>query len=673
MESEKSSAVELKSGLTARALGIGILWVIVSIIWQTVFWALSTVPIGNMPGAEQLTGLPVVGIFFSFITILIGNVALSSKLRFTKQEQTVVYAMVLLSGAPVGMYQGWFYLTATYGIRRTPNDVPLSWIPSHIVPLKEFVDPALTGRVAVPWGAVAGFMTTFILTFCLWGFYGLISGFILRRQLIEIQRLPFPYATPAIELINQTEEVDGKPALANFKLGRTKALWAGIAVGFLCYFYWLLNALAPSIFPVPWSYTWEGGFFWNLDGAPINLWTVLPQVMGCFWLNPELIAFAYLVPTDILLSAGWGWWIFTWLVPIIEDALAITPKYAGATHCYSPYWFYGMSNGIRHALAFDWGGILGLGIAMIVLNAKYLARTLKGPRESGESEKEGMSYRTMWLILFIIFIIFFVYLVAWAGFSAPIAVFFLVYLFIFFFGSTYMKGEAGPQEWYWYWNQDDMVSAAVLFGTAKFPLAEGPQTAISEAVTYRMVLGYPCSNQVQCISLEGLKVADATKTKPRDMLVAYAITIPLMNILAIILCVWIAYTFGLTKLRIPVWNFGDVYRGFYNQPAGYLPDAAKMPFFAWGFIATILLLILRTRFVWFPVHPAGIVVGVGADVKAGPAFWVAWFLKFVTLRIGGTGLYNKVVPFAVGVGIGAVLLRIIHALVVSGITLSIGI
>lgn len=672
MVSKEGLEAELRSGLTPRALGFGIFWVFISILWQTVFWCLSTVPIGNMPGAEQLTGLPIVGVFFSFLTILIGNVVVS-KMRFTVQEHTVVYAMVLLSGCPVGMYQGWFYLTSLFGWRSVAADPVLNWVPGYLIPPKAVVDPALTGGVPVPWGNVSGFMTTFVLTYVLWGFYGLFSSLILRRQIIEVERAPFPYATPAIELIKQSEEVEGKPGLINFQIVRTKILWVGLAVGFISYLPWLLNALAPEVFVVPWSYTWEGGFFFNLDGAPVNLWTILPQVMGCFWLNPELIAFAYFVPVDILLSAGWGWFTFTWIVPIIEDALAITPTAAGWSHCYSPYWFYGMSHGIRHALAFDWGGVLGLGAAMVFINAKYIASTLRSP-EPGEAEREGMTYRSMWIALVGTFIAFFAFLVGWAGWNPLMALFILIYMQVFFFGSTYMKGEAGPQEWYWYWYADDFVSASVIFGTTTYPLAAGPQTAVSEFLLYPMMFGYPSSNQVQCTSLEGFKVADATKTKPRDMLVAYGITIPLMNILTIIFVVWVAYTFGITRLRTPNWGpgFGNWAASFYDQPAGYLPDADKMQFFAWGFIVTILLMIARMRFVWFPIHPAGIIVGVGSDVKAGPAFWVAWFLKYLTLKLGGTALYEKVVPFAVGVGVGAVLLRIIHAAVVTSITLSVG-
>ena len=665
---------ELRSGLTPRAIAFGILWVFIATLWQTVFWALSTVPIGNMPGAEQLTGMPTVAVFFAFVTIMIGNVLLS-KMKFTLQEHTVVYAMMLLAGAPVGFYQGWFYLTALFGWRRPANNEVLAWVPSYLIPPKEVVDPALTGGVAVPWGEVSGFMTTFVVMYLLWGFYGLFSALILRRQLIEVERAPFPYATPGIELIRQAEEVDGKPRIINFSIKGTKLLWAGIVVGFICYLPWLLNALAPEIFVVPWSYTWEGGFFFNLDGAPINLWTILPQVMGCFWLNPELIAFAYLVPVDILLSAGWGWFIFTWIVPIIEDALAITPKAAGWSHCYSAYWFYGMRHGIRHALAFDWGGVLGLGVAMVFLNAKYLSNTIKRifAPEAGEAERNGMTYRAMWIALIITFVLFFIFLTSWAHWSPIMALFILIYMQIYFFGQTYMKAEAGPQEWYWYWYHDDFVSAAVVFGTTRFPLSRGPQSALYEFALYPYMFGYPSSCAVQCISLEGFKVADATKTRPRDLIIAYGITMPIIYILTIVFCVWLAYTFGITRLRTPNWGgFGNWAASFYERPAGYLPDAEKIPFFIWGFIATILLLILRMRFVWFPVHPAGIVVGVGADVKAGPAFWVAWFLKYITLRVGGTALYERVVPFAVGVGVGAVLLRIIHAAVVTAITLSVG-
>lgn len=72
-----------------------------------------------------------------------------------------------------------------------------------------------------------------------------------------------------------------------------------------------------------------------------------------------------------------------------------------------------------------------------------------------------------------------------------------------------------------------------------------------------------------------------------------------------------------------------------------------------GFIFTILLMVLRMRFFWWPLHPAGYIVSTGWAMNC---VWFPIFLssitKWVIIRYGGIKSYRKAVPFFGGLILG---------------------
>jgi hypothetical protein len=60
-----------------------------------------------------------------------------------------------------------------------------------------------------------------------------------------------------------------------------------------------------------------------------------------------------------------------------------------------------------------------------------------------------------------------------------------------------------------------------------------------------------------------------------------------------------------------------------------------------------------TRFVGFPLHPAGFIVACGYPMQC---FWfsyfLAWIIKSIVMRYGGQKLYHRLRPFAYGMILG---------------------
>jgi len=73
-----------------------------------------------------------------------------------------------------------------------------------------------------------------------------------------------------------------------------------------------------------------------------------------------------------------------------------------------------------------------------------------------------------------------------------------------------------------------------------------------------------------------------------------------------------------------------------------------------GFLFSIFLFMMRLRFIWWPFHPVGYVMGInGASVDH---YWFALILastvKFIALRHGGARAYRKILPFFLGLVLG---------------------
>lgn len=75
--------------------------------------------------------------------------------------------------------------------------------------------------------------------------------------------------------------------------------------------------------------------------------------------------------------------------------------------------------------------------------------------------------------------------------------------------------------------------------------------------------------------------------------------------------------------------------------------------FSFGTLFVIILSIVRMQFIWFPLHPVGLVVSSSWAMNP---FWfsifLSWLVKFTILRYGGLKLYRKSIPLFLGFILG---------------------
>ena len=111
----------------------------------------------------------------------------------------------------------------------------------------------------------------------------------------------------------------------------------------------------------------------------------------------------------------------------------------------------------------------------------------------------------------------------------------------------------------------------------------------------------------------------------------------------------------------PGWVFpasGETVFSLLTTPSGPAWDglawsglgAATLVFIAW----------MRLRFLWWPFHPVGYILGLSVLVDTGCGqshFFIAWLAKSLVLRYGGLRLYQQTLPIAIGLIMGDVLNR----------------
>lgn len=75
-----------------------------------------------------------------------------------------------------------------------------------------------------------------------------------------------------------------------------------------------------------------------------------------------------------------------------------------------------------------------------------------------------------------------------------------------------------------------------------------------------------------------------------------------------------------------------------------------------GMVVTGLLAFFRTRYVWWPFHPAGYAMANTSAMNYGwMPFFCAWLAKVIVTRAGGLRLYRRALPFFLGMIVGDIL------------------
>lgn len=660
--SEVSSGISVRSIITSIIFAIIMVWLSTQVYFTTgAFSFFNPWPYSHTVGAEIVE---VVGflILLHFILQLLGK-----KLKFTPQEYLVITSALLLSAAPIGPYVAHWTMNVAIGSRKTGiiesvgNLVPSIWTPP-----KSTVLPYLIGG-SVPWNTLLPYLIVWIIGWTLWGYLNLSLSLLMRRFFIEIENLPFPYATPATEFIltftgQKKLNVSKKWFYIIFILGLISYLPLAIRIWIP---YFPVPVMKGSAYMRNW---WFINFYDYLKG-------VAPWAPWAMWPIPEVTALAYLLPLDVLSTISFMHIFSFYILPPIEFSMGIAPPPppGGFSDWYSAYKFYARKVGIKPQLLFESGGIWAFALFMVIFNWRYFKNLFtyifKKPPE--DESIEPIPYKMQGIFFITVFLLF------WALSSAmgvplilgAILIVFTLFLFIAMFT---LRGETGLFT-YWFAEPTQILYAAVGGGLGfwSWPASENP-AAYSTTYWTVMFHSYNMSTQPGTLTLDSYKIAKNVKIKSKDIFLVQLIFIPLIYIIAFVFTAYSSYSLGIERAFkgrpvVTTWSKSWV-MNVLNEPLqkhAYWAGPGDLPIFLSAFIIFPIIMLARMKIpiISYFLNPAGLMIYPGHLAKFFGSALIALIIKYLVLKIGGSRLYEKGIPLVLSFIAGCALSRIIVALI----------
>ena len=432
---------------------------------------------------------------------------------------------------------------------------------------------------------------------------------VLRRQWMDNEKLSYPVARLPIELIN-----DG----GRLNFFRKRAVIVGLLLGALIDIINGFSFIFPSIPSIPIKRRDIGHLFtsepWNAVGwFPISLY-------------PFVIGMGFLIPLDLSFSC-WFFYLFYKGSLVLGRAMGLA---RGAVDLRPNEQMLGAYIGV-------------LGMALWRCKG-YLRRVTFGAFGRDKGEGEPMSYRNA--LLGILFGFTFLALFSLkAGMSPQVAVLFFIIYFLISLSITRLRAELGaPVHDLWSVGSTGPDTFAVsLFGTRGLD-----RRTLAVLTLYygfnRDYRGHAAPHQ-----MESLKIAHALKLSWNGMTTATVIA---------------AFWGGVTSFWAFLHSYygisfggGFGWEGFLRLQRWFFypssTDYRDLGFFCYGFLFTLILAGIRSRFIWFPFHPLGYALAPSWSMNL---IWfplmISWLVKLFILRYGGLRLLRGSIPFFLGLILG---------------------
>lgn len=451
-----------------------------------------------------------------------------------------------------------------------------------------------------------------------------------RKQWADNEKLMFPLTQLPVEMMR--EDTMGP-------FFRNKLTWIGFSIPAFIFTLNGLHGLFPAIPLIPLEHNlnqYVTSFPWNA----IN-WTTILFSMAA-------IGLSYFLPSQLLFSL----WFFFFFLRLEEVLGALTRAQTDNMPLY----------GVREFIGYQLiGGYAVLTFYLFWVGWPHFSQAIASLRKraAASDEHEMISYRASIIGL----VVTFCFSVGWmtvAGMSlwvaiVEVAVFGLVVALIMA-RSCAEAGMAMTETTFRPINVIEMFTRRASLGPRNITVL-----AFVDAVFTRDLRGNLFST-----FLDQLRIADGVGMKRRWLLPGILIAVPL----TLVVGSWI-------QLYLPYRNAGiNMYTYVYQgNNLWTIQDAAphlegmirykpwNLLFFGVGILFTSFLVVMRSRFWWWPFHPLGFVLSGSWTVMV---FWfpilVTWIVKSLILRYGGMKSYRQWRPFFLGLILGEFGLAVLWAI-----------
>ena len=655
--SSSEAVASNEKGVTARVVALSLL--------LAVFFGY-LIPIIDVKMSNTFLGathLPPGAIAVLLFLLLVLNPLLrllSNKLQFSRNEVLVVYISCLFSclvpghgseSSLVGSLVGPFYFSTRAN----------GWLDFLGPNLQPWFTPAIAdgGRTAVggnavvqawytgtsgdgvfvPWGA-------WLVPLVAWGSLILASyamlaclSVMLRAQWAGREALAFPLLRLPLEM---TEDVDSKTSKTFGRFFHNPMMWVGFGIAF---FIQILRGLHVYFADVP-NFPLEldlGPYFRDVPWNQIG-WTPLS-------IYPMAIGITYLLTSEISFSL----WAFYWLMKF-QLIFAYT---AGFQPSVMPSL---VGNGgqklfVGLQIVGAFMGYVGLVLWTGREHLGHVARRALGRAKASEEEKnEALSYP----VAFWGFVVSLAICIGWsiaAGLSPFASLWLWGGYLIIALGLSRAICEGGilfvQQGW------APLGALAHLFGSGPGTLL--PASSVVPGGFIQAAMITDMRSFLMPSFIQSFKLAHDRKIAARPLLGLISVII----LIGLAMGLWMNVRLGHqhSGLSLEWWfskgapqdnanNISTLAKGLQGAAA---PSLTNWFWLSFGAFATLGMMLMRARYMWFPLHPLGYLLSLSYPLnKLWFSIFLGWLFKVLVSRFGGSDTYRKTTPLFLGLALGDV-------------------
>jgi hypothetical protein len=577
---------------------------------------------------------PAALFFFFFVVIGSGIVSLLRRpLALTRSELITIYVMLAVACSIPGMGFTQFMIPCMLGstyYATTENQWELYYTqhaPQFMIPQGEnvarFFFEGLPQGVPVPWEAWVVPISYWYGFFLVLSFAMICAMVLLRKQWAENEKLLYPLVQVPMEMIRKEKGgIIGGPFFSN------RVMWAGFSFSFGLLTINGLHSYFP-MFPAI-NKNFHLPLFHNFVGLD-------------FWFSPPWTGFFYFVNLDISASI-WIFYVITTLQRGVFNMIGLSSTQRIDFYSLEPYISH---QGMGAMIVFV---LVGLWVARRHL--KEALHKALGIDESVDDSDEILSYRQAAYGLALSLVLVTV-LLSMAGLPPVAAALFVFGAMVLFTALTRVVAEGG------------IPAMRPPIMTNSFVISSLGEEFVGVRGLVSLGFSYGWHSEIRSFVMSsvanGLKMAEVIVGSKRRLFWAVAIAVLVSLAGSSYITLILAYKHGGINLN-PLFFVGQAPTFGPRDMTPRIAAAAlagprydALLFMGIGGMVMGALMWARHHLIWWPLNPLGYTIS--ANWKTGHIFcsaFLAWALKFLILRYGGSRLFKQLKPFFLGLILGEI-------------------
>lgn len=577
---------------------------------------------GSPLAADFSTGAAVF-LFF----ILVGLINKFNKVVFKKfylnqSELITIYIMMIVSCAIpswgfvmnlIGLTGGIFYYATETNEWST---LIHPYLPKHLFPQRYetlwYLFEGLPKNMKIPWYDWIKPLSNWFFFIIIFYILSICLMIFLRKQWVEKERITYPLTELPVSLVDE-----------KMNILKSKIFWFGFLFPFIFYSFKGLNKINPAFPSIVFSKI-----------IPIFNRTFTLKLVLWF----EVVGLAYFMATDVLLSV----WLFAFLFSLETGFLNRIGFSIGPI---LPF-----SDPAPQVVAFQsLGALLTLSISSLFLarnHIKHIFLCAIGKRK--DKEEEILPYSvSFWLFVVCFFIsVFWIYK---TGLKFVPSLLFIIIAILIFLGITRIIAQAGLA----YYRAPVIPAVPVLYTFGSNNLGSSGLASLGMTFSWATDI----RTLVMASTANGLKLATSFRINTTKLFFAIVLSILVTLISSTWCTLFLAYKYG--GINLYSWQFSGLanfamnwVKNFIKFPTGF--GKSQFGFMLIGSFLMILLITARNYFLWWPISPIGLAIGLSHPVyHTWFSVFIAWVIKSFIMKYGGISIYNKSKEFFLGLICGS--------------------